>query len=131
MDFLSHKVRENLVCPTPCRHGCLYRALVLLENRYPDQVLLIIEPKRSFLRDLCPAAVTPSLLTPKSTLTARERQIARLAAAGVPSKQIAEQIFLSPRTVDNHLLRIYVKLGVNGRAGLAAALRALGSSDPQ
>ncbi|GIH09107.1 LuxR family transcriptional regulator [Rhizocola hellebori] len=83
------------------------------------------------LRDLCPAAITPSLLTPKSTLTARERQIARLAAAGVPSKQIAEQIFLSPRTVDNHLLRIYVKLGVNGRAGLAAALRALASPDLQ
>ncbi len=83
------------------------------------------------LRQLCPGAVTPSLLTPKSALTARERQIARLAAAGVPSKQIAEQIFLSPRTVDNHLLRIYVKLGVNGRAGLAAALRALSVPDQQ
>ncbi len=83
------------------------------------------------LRELCPGAMTPSLLTPKSTLTEREKQIARLAAAGVPSKQIAEQIFLSPRTVDNHLLRIYVKLGVNGRAGLAAALRALNTPDSQ
>jgi DNA-binding CsgD family transcriptional regulator len=55
----------------------------------------------------------------------RERQIAKLAAAGVPSKEIADQLYLSARTVDNHLLRVYAKLGVAGRAELSAALRAL------
>ncbi len=58
-------------------------------------------------------------------LTGRERQIARLAAAGVPSKEIADQLYLSSRTVDNHLMRVYAKLGVTGRAELAAALRSL------
>jgi DNA-binding CsgD family transcriptional regulator len=64
-------------------------------------------------------------VVPDPVLTARERQIAKLAAAGVPSKEIAEQLFLSARTVDNHLLRVYNKLGVSGRNELAAALRTL------
>ncbi|MEU0559949.1 LuxR C-terminal-related transcriptional regulator [Dactylosporangium sp. NPDC006015] len=77
------------------------------------------------LRVLCPAAATPALVVPQPMLTGRERQIARLAAAGVPSKEIADQLYLSSRTVDNHLMRVYAKLGVTGRAELAAALRSL------
>jgi DNA-binding CsgD family transcriptional regulator len=68
---------------------------------------------------------TPALEVPQPVLTGRERQIARLAAAGVPSKEIADQLYLSSRTVDNHLMRVYAKLGVTGRAELAAALRSL------
>jgi DNA-binding CsgD family transcriptional regulator len=70
-------------------------------------------------------ARTPALLAGRPVLTQRERQVARLAAGGVPSRQIADQLFLSPRTVDNHLLRVYAKLGIAGRAELATALRAL------
>jgi DNA-binding CsgD family transcriptional regulator len=55
-------------------------------------------------------------------LTKREREIAVLAAAGKSSKQIAEGMYVSPRTVESHLYRVYVKLGVTDRAGLAAAL---------
>ncbi len=55
-------------------------------------------------------------------LTAREREVALLAAAGLPSRQIAEQLYVSKRTVDTHLDRIYRKLGVSGRSGLAAVL---------
>ncbi|GIJ52149.1 LuxR family transcriptional regulator [Virgisporangium aliadipatigenens] len=73
----------------------------------------------------CPDARTPALEIEHPTLTHRERQIARLAAAGVASKAIAEQLYLSARTVDNHLMRVYAKLGVDGRHRLAAALRAL------
>lgn len=71
----------------------------------------------------CDGARTPGLAVPQPSLTSRERQVARLAAAGVPSKEIADQLYLSARTVDNHLLRVYAKLGVSGRAELAAALR--------
>ena len=53
----------------------------------------------------------------RTVLTDRERQIARLAADGVPSRDIADQLYLSTRTVDNHLQRVYTKLGVTGRAG--------------
>jgi DNA-binding CsgD family transcriptional regulator len=77
----------------------------------------------------CDGAQTPALAVPQPALTTRERQIARLAAAGVPSKDIADQLYLSARTVDNHLLRVYAKLGVSGRTDLAAALRAIPTDD--
>jgi DNA-binding CsgD family transcriptional regulator len=79
----------------------------------------------SAYRALCPGAQTPALASPAPNLTARQRQIARRAAAGVTSKQIAEEFFLSARTVDNHLRRIYSRLGVNSRVQLAAELRNL------
>jgi DNA-binding CsgD family transcriptional regulator/type II secretory pathway predicted ATPase ExeA len=73
----------------------------------------------------CDSAQVPTLAVAQPALTARERQIAKLAAAGVPSKEIADRLYLSARTVDNHLLRAYAKLGIAGRAELPAALRAL------
>jgi DNA-binding CsgD family transcriptional regulator len=81
------------------------------------------------LRSRCEGANTPALEVPQPSLTGRERQIAKLASAGVPSKEIAEELYLSSRTVDNHLMRVYAKLGVTGRAELAAALRTLPTSD--
>ena len=55
-------------------------------------------------------------------LTRREIEIATLAARGTPNKQIAEQTYLSIRTVENHLHRAYTKLGVSERSELALAL---------
>lgn len=55
-------------------------------------------------------------------LTVRELEIARLAAERVRSREIAERLGLSVRTVDNHLGRIFRKLGVAGRDQLPAAL---------
>src|SRR5262252_6404643 len=55
-------------------------------------------------------------------LSGRERQIAMLAANGMASKDIAERLFLSVRTVSNHLQHAYIKLGVSGRAALAEAV---------
>ena len=52
----------------------------------------------------------------------REREIAQLAADGLPSRVIAERLFVSVRTVDNHLARIYTKLGVTSRSELPAVL---------
>jgi DNA-binding NarL/FixJ family response regulator len=57
-----------------------------------------------------------------ATLTARERQVAELAAGGRTSKAIAEELVVSIRTVDNLLARTYAKLGITGRAELADAL---------
>jgi DNA-binding CsgD family transcriptional regulator len=56
-------------------------------------------------------------------LTRREREVAKLAATGIPSHAIAEQLFVSVRTVEGHLQNIYGKLGVDGRRGLARVLR--------
>jgi DNA-binding CsgD family transcriptional regulator len=55
-------------------------------------------------------------------LTSREREIARLAANGRSNKDIAERLVLSPRTVENHLERVYTKLGITSRRELATAL---------
>lgn len=53
-------------------------------------------------------------------LTRREREVARLAAEGLSNRQIAEKLFLSSRTVELHLSRVFAKLGVSSRAALAA-----------
>ncbi len=58
-------------------------------------------------------------------LTSQERKIAELAAAGQSNKQIAAQLYLSPRTIGAHLYRIFPKLGVTSRAALGQALNDL------
>ena len=55
-------------------------------------------------------------------LTHREREIALLAADGLASRLIAERLYVSVRTVDNHLGRIYTKLGLTSRTELAELL---------
>jgi DNA-binding CsgD family transcriptional regulator len=55
-------------------------------------------------------------------LSEQERRVASLAAAGLTNKQIAGQLYLSPRTVSGHLYRLFPKLGVTTRAGLRDAL---------
>ncbi|MFE2854415.1 LuxR C-terminal-related transcriptional regulator [Streptomyces lavendulae] len=62
-------------------------------------------------------------------LTARERDVADRAALRMPSMEIAETLYVSRRTVDNTLQRVYRKLGVTDRRQLAEALaRAQGPS---
>ena len=58
----------------------------------------------------------------KVALTRREREIAQLAAQGLANKEIAERLFISSRTAENHLAKVYDKLGVHNRAELAAAV---------
>jgi len=55
-------------------------------------------------------------------LSAREQEIAEFAAAGIASKEIAETLDLSVRTVHNHLQKIYRKLGINTRRELREIL---------
>ena len=61
----------------------------------------------------------------RDALTPQEREIAMLAAAGESNKEIGQRLFLSPRTVGNHLFRIYPKLGITSRAALRDALGSL------
>jgi DNA-binding CsgD family transcriptional regulator len=55
-------------------------------------------------------------------LTATERQVAELAAAGLINREIAERIFIGLRTAGANLSRVYRKLGVRSRAELARDL---------
>lgn len=52
-------------------------------------------------------------------LTPTELQVASLVARGLPTRDVAAQLFVSPRTVDFHLRNIFAKLGVTSRAELA------------
>jgi ATP/maltotriose-dependent transcriptional regulator MalT len=55
-------------------------------------------------------------------LTAREREIAERVLAGASNREIAAALFLSEKTVEGHLRRLYTKLGIRRRGALAAAL---------
>lgn len=76
------------------------------------------------LAERCEGAQTPALATGSEpvALTKREREVATLAARGLASRDIAETLVVSTRTVENHLQRAYEKLGVRSRAELADAL---------
>jgi DNA-binding CsgD family transcriptional regulator len=61
-------------------------------------------------------AARPEVADP---LTAREREVADLAARGLSDRDIAARLHLSERTVQSHLYRSYRKLGVTSRDQLA------------
>jgi DNA-binding NarL/FixJ family response regulator/tetratricopeptide (TPR) repeat protein len=56
------------------------------------------------------------------TLSAREREIAGLVATGRTNREIAADLHLSEKTVENHLSRVFAKLGISSRAALAGAV---------
>lgn len=63
---------------------------------------------------------SPTEVVPVDGLTSREREIMGLLARGLANHVIAERLFLSEKTVKNHLNRIYAKLGVVSRAEATA-----------
>ena len=56
-------------------------------------------------------------------LTAQERAVARLVAAGMSNRQVASELFVSVKTVQFHVTHIYAKLGIGSRAELAAQFK--------
>ena len=60
--------------------------------------------------------------TRRHEMTAAEADVARLVVAGLHNREVAAELFMSVKTVEAHLTRIYRKLGVRSRTALAAAL---------
>jgi DNA-binding CsgD family transcriptional regulator len=90
-------------------------------------IVLVSTVTRSRQRPTSPPATAPVmalgagiLLEP---LTARELEVLRLAATGIPVDEIARRLFVSPNTAKTHLTHVYGKLGVRGRSeAIRAAL---------
>lgn len=82
------------------------------------------DARAAFWLTKCEGARPPTMLaaTEAVDLTPREREIALLAAAGSSSREIADRLVLSVRTVDNHLQNAYRKLGVTRRQDLPRVL---------
>jgi DNA-binding CsgD family transcriptional regulator len=64
----------------------------------------------------------PSVGGAAALLSERERELARLVAAGLTNREIAAELHLSEKTVANHLTRIFAKLEISSRSALAAAV---------
>jgi DNA-binding CsgD family transcriptional regulator len=85
------------------------------------------------LASLCEKSRSPALerVSTGGSLTHRELQVARVASAGTSSADIAAQLGLSVRTVENHLQQAYSKLGVGSRAELAVLLGGISERDQE
>ena len=62
------------------------------------------------------------MFTGSESLTGSERRIAELAGAGRSNRDIAQELFVTPKTVENHLGRVYIKLGITSRRELIGVL---------
>ena len=59
----------------------------------------------------------------RDELTTQERQIAQMAGRGLSNPEIGTRLFLSPRTVEWHLRKVFIKLGISSRKELRGAFR--------
>ena len=115
--------------PEPEGHALLARGHMLMSRRLPGEAARCYQRAHELLgdggpagaraRDLARRTATSAPGDPLGSLTSREREVARLAGGGRRSKEIAEQLRVSRRTVEAHLGRVYHKLGVTSRAELA------------
>ncbi len=82
------------------------------------ELVLSPEIQHAIVKALSGAA-QPMPPAPLETLSKREQEVLILLAEGLSNKQIAQRLYLSVRTVENHLRRIYHKLGVSSRTEAA------------
>jgi RNA polymerase sigma factor (sigma-70 family) len=107
-----------------------------LASLLPDARLVTLESENHILQEGEPAwevflsevrafmgadQRAPTVAADLAELSDREREVLELVAAGMSNEQIAEQLFLSTRTVERHLSNVYAKLRLSGKSARAAA----------
>jgi two-component system NarL family response regulator len=104
----------------------------LQKNKAPQELIKVIEAAREGLSLLPPALATRVLnefaalskqqeqkLKHYTQLTSREREVLKLIAQGLSNKEIAKELYISDKTVKNHLSNIFAKLQINDRTKAA------------
>lgn len=96
---------------------CSAEASVEWRRQGRNRSTVLAEQRAGMLSEICGGVTTPALLKvgDRSRLTPTELQVCLMAQSGRSNKAIAEELFLSVRTVGNHLHRAYHKLGISGR----------------
>jgi DNA-binding NarL/FixJ family response regulator len=112
--FLAHGERLRRRRQVRAAREPLYKAVELLER---VEARLWAERARAELR-ATGERLPPRQAAAHENLTPQELQVARAAADGLTNKEIAARLFLSPKTVEFHLTRVYRKLGVRSRSQL-------------
>jgi DNA-binding CsgD family transcriptional regulator len=84
----------------------------------PDEAVTVVKGGD----DVEPVPDTAGTGSGVAALSSREHEAARLVAAAKTNKEIAVAFYLSEKTIESHLARIYEKLDVHSRAGLTARL---------
>jgi DNA-binding CsgD family transcriptional regulator len=82
----------------------------------PEQVLAVQIPGTKPISESSSTLPTKSTPTYPAGLTSREVEVLRLVAQGLTDAQVAEQLVISPRTVNTHLTSIYGKIGASTRS---------------
>ncbi len=108
------EARAVLAVGLDAAHGCA--ATRLAARGRAELIAAGARPRRERLRG-------------PEALTASERRVAEHAAQGLTNRQIAQALFVTTKTVEMHLGRVYGKLGIPGRAALAAGLSPAGPEE--
>ncbi|MDA8302511.1 MAG: LuxR C-terminal-related transcriptional regulator [Actinomycetota bacterium] len=103
--------------------GILHRAMVVLEPTGAGRLQALLRG------ELAAAGGRSRRLRPAGELTEKESEVAQLAAQGLTNAQIARLLFLSAKTVDNHLSRVYAKLGISSRRELMLGVGTIRTSE--
>lgn len=128
----AHPEVACLIVTTFGRPGYLQRALeagtrgFVVKETPADQLANTVRAVHAGKRIIDPALAAESLFTGTNPLTAREREVLRVALKGGQISDIAAHVHLSEGTVRNHLSSAIGKLGVHTRAEAAQAARDLG-----
>lgn len=134
----EHTMELAPACPSPVEAALAhleYGAWLRRAGRRKDAAAKLTEAVEVFRRigaaphleraerELAACGLTPTKRSaPSGGLTPQERTVAVLASRGRRNKEIAQELVVSPKTVEYHLGNVYRKLGVSNRAQLVAAI---------